>query len=81
MPYMGRMMQQPMSINSPFNMSNYSSPYMGNGANMKNNNSGLNSSTQQRKCSDCFQEKIIIENPMNTIAKKYIIVIIKLLLC
>ena len=57
MPYMGRMMQQPMSINSPFNMSNYSSPYMGNNANIKNNNSGLNSSTQQRKGSDCFQEK------------------------
>ena len=70
MPYMGRMMQQPMSINSPFNMSNYSSPYMGNGTNIKNNNSGLNSSNQQRKFSECFQEKIIIENPMNTIARK-----------
>ena len=69
MPYMGRMMQQPMSINSPFNMSNYSSPYMGNNTNM-NNNSGLNSSNQQRKCSDCFQEKIIIENSMNTIGRK-----------
>ena len=69
MPYMGRIIQQPMSINSPFNMSNYSSPYMGNNTNM-NNNSGLNSSNQQRKCSDCFQEKIIIENPMNTIGRK-----------
>ena len=68
MPYMGRMMQQnPMSINSPFN-SNYSSPYMGNGN--RNNNSGLNSSNQQRKCSDCFQEKIILDNPMNTIGRK-----------
>ena len=71
MPYMGRMMQQPMSINSPFNMSNYSSPYMGNGIN-KNNNSGLNlnASKQQRKNSDCFNEKIIIDNPMNTIGRK-----------
>ena len=69
MPYMGRMMQQqPMSINSPFNMSNYSSPYMGNGN--RNNNSGLNSSNQQRKCSDCFQEKIIIDNPMNLMGRK-----------
>ena len=65
MPYMGRMMQQPMSINSPFNMSNYSSPYMGNGIN-KNNNSGLNLniSNQQRKNSDCCNEKIIIDNPI-----------------
>ena len=69
MPYMGRMMQQqPMSINSPFNMSNYSSPYLGNGN--RNNNSGLNSSNQQRKCSDCFQEKIILDNPMNIIGRK-----------
>ena len=69
MPYMGRMMQQqPMSINSPFNMSNYSSPYMGNGN--RNNNSGLNSSNQQRKCSECFQEKIIIDNPMNLMGRK-----------
>ena len=68
MPYMGRMMQQPMSINSPLNMSNYSSPYMG--ANTNKNNSGLNSSNQQRKSSECFPEKIFIENPMNTIGKK-----------
>ena len=67
MPFMGRMMQQPMSITSPYN-SNYSSPYMGNGN--RNNNSGLNSSNQLRKCSDCVQEKILIENPMNTIGRK-----------
>ena len=68
MPYMGRMMQQPLSINSPFNMSNYSSPYIGMGTNK--NNSGLNSSNQQRKSSECFPEKIIMENTMNTIGKK-----------
>ena len=67
MPFMGRMMQQPMSITSPYN-SNYSSPYIGNGN--RNNNSGLNSSNQLRKCSECVQEKIIIENPMNTIGRK-----------
>ena len=69
MPYMGRMFQQqPMSINSPFNMSNYSSPYMG--STNRNNNSGLNNSNQQRKCSENIQEKIIIENTINTIGRK-----------
>jgi hypothetical protein len=64
MPFMGRMMQQPMSMNSPFNTSNYSSPYMGMGLNQ--NNSGIHFSNQQRKNS----ENIIIEKSMNTIGKK-----------
>ena len=68
MPFMGRMMQQPMSMNSPFNTSNYSSPYMGMGLNK--NNSGIHFSNQQRKNSENIPERIIIENSMNTIGKK-----------
>ena len=65
-PYTNRLMQQqPMSVNSPFNTSNYSSPYLGqnqNIANRINNTPSINNSSNNRKNSESFQNENQINN-------------------
>ena len=60
MPYQNRVMQpQPLSINSPFNTSNYSSPYLG--QNPNRNTPGLNSSNNHKN-SGSFQNDNQVNN-------------------
>ena len=65
-PYTNRLMQQqPLSVNSPFNTSNYSSPYLGPNQNMINrinNTPSINNSSNNRKNSESFQTDIQINN-------------------
>jgi len=69
MPYTNTLMKQrPLSMNSPFNTSNYSSPYLGqnqNVVNRINNTPSINNSSNNRKNSECFQ----IENHMNNLQR------------
>ncbi len=69
MPYTNTLMQQrPLSMNSPFNTSNYSSPYLGqnqNVVNRINNTPSINNSSNNRKNSESFQ----IENQMNNLQR------------
>ena len=69
MPYTNRLMQQqPLSVNSPFNTSNYSSPYLGqnqNVVNRINNTPSINNSFNNRKNSESFQT----DNQMNNLPK------------
>jgi hypothetical protein len=69
MPYTNTLMQQrPLSMNSPFNTSNYSSPYLGQNQNIVNrinNTPSINNSSNNRKNSECFQ----IENHMNNLQR------------
>ena len=61
MPNQGPMIQaQPLSVNSPFNTSGYSSPYLG--PNINGNTTSLNNSSNNRKNSASFQN----ENKLNS---------------
>ena len=68
-PYTNRLMQQqPLSMNSPFNTSNYSSPYLGQNQNMINkinNTPSINNSSNNRKNSESFQT----DNQINNLQK------------
>ena len=64
MPYQGRIIQQqPLSMNSPFNTSNYSSPYLG--QNMNGNNISLNSSNNRKN-----SESFLNENQVNNFKRQ-----------
>ena len=64
-PPMGRFMQQqPLSVNSPLNTSNYSSPYLG--PNINRNTVSFNSSNN-RKYSESFQNENQINNMMRNV--------------
>jgi len=63
MPNQGRIIQpQPLSMNSPFNTSNYSSPYLG--QNVNGNTTSLNSSNI-RKNSESFQNDNKLNSNLN----------------
>ena len=59
-PILGNMMKKSMNMNSSYNMSNFSSPYLGNNSNDQSRSDlkGLN----HRKFSENFREKFLIEN-------------------